>query len=118
MANGKYNIEDNKLNLGEALVSTPNNFSGELNVRRNEGSAKDGVFVRDDTTLESILVQHLKSDTPPEKIREVINAFKGLKVQDADTIYDKLKDLGIKTYVDIGISLNSLALALLPYLAN
>lgn len=57
-----YNIEDNDLNIEESIVSTPNNFSGEVNIRQNRGTAKYGIFQRDEVTLESILVKHLKKD--------------------------------------------------------
>lgn len=115
MSKAIYNIEDNEMDTGEAFVSMPNNFSGELNVKRNKGrNIKYGVFVRDDATLETILLKHLKADTPPEKITEVITALKGLEVQDEDTIYEKLRSLGLKTYVEVGITLGNLASALLP----
>lgn len=116
MSKAIYNIEDNEMDTGEAFVSTPNNFSGEMNVKRNNGKdVKYVLFVRDDATLEKIFLEHLKADTPPEKIAEAISALKGLEIQDEDTIYDQLKSLGLKTYIDVGITLNSLAVALLPY---
>lgn len=114
MSKAIYNVEENKLTDVEALVSTPNNFTGEVNVRRNEGDAKYAVFVRDDATLEKILIEYLKEDTPSEKISEVVLALRGLKVQDEDTIYDQLRNLGLKTYIEAGLTLHALATALYP----
>lgn len=119
MVGMKLNISGNEMIDGESIASLPNNFEGEATVTNNKThNVKHGVFVRDDATLEKIFLEHLKADTPPEKIAEAISALKGLKIQDEDTIYDQLKSLGLKTYIDVGITLNSLAVALLPYYLN
>lgn len=120
MSKFEINNEDNFMSEGDSFVSLPHNFQGVVNNKRNNlDRVKTGVYVRDEElTIEQILLEHLKTDTPSEKIEEIVFALKTLKIKDKDSIYDALKDNDIKPYLDFGASLLSLTTALTPFLAN
>ncbi|EXI36276.1 hypothetical protein J647_3329 [Acinetobacter baumannii 846928] len=116
----EINNEDNFMSEGDSFVSLPNNFQGTINNRRNHlDRVKNGVYVRDEElTIEKILLEYLKTDTPSEKIKDVVSALKSLKNKDEDSIYDVLKSSGIKSYLEIGTSLINLTTALIPFVGN
>lgn len=120
MSKFEINNEDNFMSEGDSFVSLPNNFQGVVNNKRNYlDRVKTGVYVRDEElTIEKILLEHLKADTPSEKIEEVVSALKSLKNKDEDSIYDVLKGFDLKPYLEIGTSLLNLTAALTPFLGN
>ncbi|MFK0634331.1 hypothetical protein ACIWGI_15345, partial [Acinetobacter baumannii] len=76
----EINNEDNFMSEGDSFVSLPNNFQGTINNRRNHlDKVKNGVYVRDEElTIEKLLLEYLRTDTPSEKIKDVVSALKSL----------------------------------------
>ncbi|EMC7871458.1 hypothetical protein [Acinetobacter baumannii] len=116
----EINNEDNFMSEGDSFVSLPNNFQGTINNRRNHlDKVKNGVYVRDEElTIEKLLLEYLRTDTPSEKIKDVVSALKSLKNKDEDSIYEVLKDSNIKSYLEIGTSLINLTAALIPFVGS
>lgn len=116
----KINIDGNEMKDGESILSVPNNFQGEASITNNKtDNVKHGAFVREEeNTIEKLLFQYLKNDTPPEKIKEVVTALKDLKTKDEDSIYEVLRLHEIKPYIELGTSLITLAGTLTPYLSQ
>ncbi|WP_168379765.1 hypothetical protein [Acinetobacter cumulans] len=116
----KITIDGNNMKNGETILSVPHNFQGEASVTNNEtDNVKHGAFVRDEEkTIESLLLEYLKQDTPPEKIKDVVAALKSLTTKDEDSIYEVLRIHEIKPYLEFSTSLISFAAVLTPYLSQ
>lgn len=110
-------IEENTMTNGNAMASLPNNFNGSIKFNKNTlDGVEIGVFVRDkEKGLENLLLEFLKSDTPPEKIQEIITALKSLETKTEDTVYESLYLSRAKDYLDVGSTLINLAVVLVQY---
>lgn len=112
-------IEDNKMHTGDALVSLPNNLNGSAKVKRNDlTDVKVGVLVRDEEQgLEQILLQHLKDDTPPEKLKEIISTIQTLQHKTPDTVTESLFLSQVKQYLKVGKDVVDLGIAIVKLYA-
>lgn len=112
-------IEDNIMHTGEALVSLPNNLNGSAKVKRNNlTDVKVGVLVRDEEQgLEKILLQHLKDDTPPEKLKEIISSIQALQHKTPDTVTESLFLSRVKEYLKVGKNVVELGITIVKLYA-
>lgn len=113
-------IEDNKMHTGDALVSLPNNLNGSVKVKRNDlVDVKVGLLVRDEEqSLEKILLQHLKDDTPPEKIKEIIASIQILQHKTSDTVTESLFLSQVRQYLKVGKNVVDLGIAIVKLYAT
>ncbi|MFX9843592.1 hypothetical protein ABTP46_15145 [Acinetobacter baumannii] len=113
MSKPTFNFNNNTMERGKSFTSTPNNFGGVINADGNTIRDVDHFhYQRDEKSLEAVILKHLKQDTSPEVIKQTVKEIEKLEDKNQDTIFEKLSEIGIKTYLEGGILLTNLAFAI------
>lgn len=113
MTKAEFNFDDNSMKRGKSFINTSNNFEGKINANRNELEDVDHFhYQRDQVTLETVLLEHLRQDTAPELIQRTVKEIQALEHKNQDTIFEKLNEMGIKTYLETGLLLSDVATAI------